>query len=214
MNLVIFGPPGAGKGTQGALLAERQGLLRLSTGDLLREAVRAGTPLGTQAQRFMNAGELVPDSVILGLVRETMQDNAGAGVIFDGFPRTLPQAEALDALLADLGSPIAAVLVLNVKDEALVRRISGRRSCSSCNAVYNVYSDKPKTEGICDHCGANLVQRSDDEEATVRRRLQVYHDQTAPLIQYYEASPAPVHHINGDRPIAAVQADLLAALPR
>jgi adenylate kinase len=213
MNLVLFGPPGAGKGTQGALLAERRNMLRLSTGDLLRDAVRDGTPLGVKAKGFMDAGELVPDEVILGLVRETMQ-GSGDSVIFDGFPRTLPQAEALDRLLADLGKPLGAVLVLNVDDEELVRRLSGRRSCPGCGAVYNIYSEKPKVEGKCDRCGADLVQRSDDQESTVRRRLQVYQEQTAPLIQYYRSGPTPVHAIDGDRAVETVQADLVAALER
>jgi adenylate kinase len=214
MNLVLFGPPGAGKGTQGTLLAERRGMRRLSTGDLLRDAVRVGSPLGLKAQEYMNAGELVPDDVILGLIRDMLQGSTEAGAIFDGFPRTLPQAEALDGLLVDLGQPLAAVLVLNVDDEALVRRLSGRRSCPKDGSVYNVYTDPPKQENVCDRCGAELVQRTDDLESTVRRRLQVYQDQTAPLVAYYEKSPTPVHHIDGDRDIEAVQTDLIAALPR
>ena len=213
MNLVLFGPPGAGKGTQGALLAERRRMLRLSTGDLLRDAVRDGTPLGVKAKGFMDAGELVPDEVILGLVGETMQGSRD-GVIFDGFPRTLPQAEALDRLLAELGRPLDAVLVLNVDDEELVRRLSGRRSCPACGAVYNIYSEKAKSEGKCDRCGADLIQRSDDQESTVRRRLQVYQEQTAPLIEYYRSGPTPVHAIDGDRAVETVQADLVAALGR
>jgi adenylate kinase len=212
MNLVLFGPPGAGKGTQGTLLAEKRGMRRLSTGDLLRDAVRAGTPLGLKAQAFMNAGELVPDDVILGLIRDMLQGGTEAGAIFDGFPRTLPQAEALDGVLADLGQPLASVLVLNVDDEALVRRLSGRRSCPNDGSVYNIYSDRPKTDNVCDRCGAVLVQRSDDEEGTVRRRLQVYQEQTAPLVAYYENSVTPVHHIDGDRDIEAVQKDLLRAI--
>jgi adenylate kinase len=195
------------------VLAEERQMLRLSTGDLLRVAVRDGTPLGVQAKGYMNAGELVPDDVILGLVRETLEGNT-AGVIFDGFPRTRPQAQALDALLADLGQPLAAVLVLNVDDEELVKRLSGRRSCTQCGAVFNVYSEKPRTDGVCDQCGATLVQRDDDSEDTVRRRLQVYQEQTAPLIAYYEAGPTPVHHVDGSRPVEVVQADLVAALAR
>ncbi len=214
MNLVLFGPPGAGKGTQGTLLAERRGMRRLSTGDLLRDAVREGTPLGTRAQEYMNAGELVPDDVILGLIRDMLQGSTEAGAIFDGFPRTLPQAEALDSLLEDLGQPLAAVLVLNVDDEALVKRLSGRRSCPKDGSVYNVYSGKPKQENICDRCGEPLVQRTDDHEATVRRRLQVYQDQTAPLVAYYEKSVTPVRMIDGDRDIEVVQSELLSALPQ
>ena len=211
MNLVMFGPPGAGKGTQGALLAERRGMRRLSTGDLLRDAVRDGTALGIKAKSFMDAGELVPDDVILGLVRETMQGSSDS-FIFDGFPRTLPQAQALDKVLGDLGKPLGAVLVLNVDDEELVRRMSGRRSCPSCGAVFNIYSEKPKSDATCDRCGTALVQRSDDQEATVRRRLQVYQDQTAPLIEYYRSGSTPVHSIDGERAVDTVQNDLVAAL--
>ena len=212
MDLILFGPPGAGKGTQGALLAERFGLARLSTGDLLREAVRQGTALGLEARRFMDAGELVPDSVLIGLVREYLGATT-AGVIFDGFPRTRPQAEALDTLLAELGRRLEAVLVLEVDDEALIRRLSGRRSCPSCGAVFNVHTDPPATAGRCDRCGAELVQRADDEESTVRRRLQVYADQTAPLIAYYDASPVRVERVAGDRSVDDVQRQLVDLLP-
>jgi adenylate kinase len=209
MNLVLFGPPGAGKGTQGTLLAEKRGMRRLSTGDLLRDAVREGTSLGLEAKAYMDAGELVPDGVILGLIRDMLQSSSEANAIFDGFPRTLPQAQALDGLLADIGQPLGAVVALNVDDEALVQRLSGRRSCPKCGAVYNVYSDRPKTENVCDRCGSALVHRTDDEESTVRRRLQVYADQTAPLLEYYEKSPTPVYHIAGDRAIDEVQDDLM-----
>jgi adenylate kinase len=185
---------------------------RLSTGDLLRDAVREGTSLGLKAKAYMDAGELVPDGVILGLIRDMLQGSPEANAIFDGFPRTLPQAQALDGLLADIGQPLGAVVALKVDDEALVQRLSGRRSCPNCSAVYNVYSDRPKVDGTCDRCGTALVQRSDDDEATVRRRLQVYADQTAPLLEYYESSPTPVYHIAGDRAIDDVQADLLKVL--
>jgi adenylate kinase len=217
MNIILFGPPGAGKGTQGALLAAKFGTLRLSTGDLLREAVRNGTPLGRQAKTFMDAGELVPDSVILGLVREVLADqNApgapAAGVIFDGFPRTVAQADGLARLMAELGQPLHAVLVLDVDDEELVRRLAGRLSCGNCGRVYNRYSDPPRQDNICDACGATLSQRSDDREETVRRRLQVYRDQTRPLIDYYVNAHANVLHIAGDRAVEDVQRDLVARL--
>jgi len=209
----VFGPPGAGKGTQGALLAERLGVLRISTGDLLRDAVRRGTPLGQRARRIMDAGELVPDDVILGLVRESLEsDPARNGAIFDGFPRTLPQAEALDVLLQGMDRPLTGVIVLEVEDESLVERLAGRLYCPKCGAVYNVHLTPPAVPGLCDACGGELIQRADDEEATVRRRLEVYHEQTAPLIAYYEASPVPVHRVDGDRAIDEVQADLLAAI--
>jgi len=214
MDIILFGPPGAGKGTQGVLLAERFHLQRLSTGDLLRDAVRRGTPLGQEARRYMDAGELVPDEVILGLVREYLQAGGEQGVIFDGFPRTEAQARALDQLLAGLGRRIGAVLVLEVPDETLVRRISGRRSCPACGAVYNVHVDPPAVPGRCDRCGAGLVGRADDDEATVRRRLAVYQAQTAPLLDYYEAvAGTPVRRVPGDRAVEEVQralVDLLA----
>jgi adenylate kinase len=210
MNLVLFGAPGAGKGTQGELLAAARGLLRLSTGDLLRDAVRRGTPLGLEAKRFMDAGELVPDDVILGLVREVLDTEAGRrGVIFDGFPRTRPQAEALDAMLAGIGRPLDAVVVLAVDDATIVRRLGGRLTCGACGAVFNRSSDPPGAEGVCDRCGGALVQREDDREETVRRRLRVYEEQTAPLLAYYETGPTPVLRVDGDRAVEAVQAELL-----
>jgi adenylate kinase len=212
MDLILFGPPGAGKGTQGALLADRLGLLRLSTGDLLREAVRMGTPLGLEAQRYMNAGELVPDSVLIGMVGAYLEANAGRGVIFDGFPRTEPQAEALDRLLTDVGRSLRAVLVLEVSDEALVRRMSGRRSCTVCGAVYHVVFDPPATPEKCSRCGGDLVQREDDRESTVRRRLEVYRAQTAPLIEYYRRGATPVHVVDGERAVEEVQLELVELL--
>jgi adenylate kinase len=212
-DLILFGPPGAGKGTQGALLAERFGLLRLSTGDVLREAVRQGTQMGLAARRYMDAGELVPDDVLLGIVGDYLQGEAAEqGVIFDGFPRTLPQARGLDELLRTLGRGLEAVLVLEVDDEALIRRLSGRRSCASCGAVFNVETDPPRQEGRCNNCGGELVLRPDDEPATVRRRLQVYTEQTAPLLDYYDATPVAVRRLDGQLSVDAVQEQLAAVL--
>jgi adenylate kinase len=212
-DLILFGPPGAGKGTQGALLADRLQLLRLSTGDVLRDAVRRGTPMGIEARRYMDAGELVPDEVILGIVRDYLAGEAAdTGVVFDGFPRTLPQAERLDVLLADLGRPVRAVLVLDVDDDTLIKRLSGRRTCGSCGALYNVFFEPSREADRCDACASPLTQRADDEPETVRRRLEVYNEQTAPLIDYYERSPTAVHHVDGDRPVDAVQRDLVALL--
>lgn len=202
MNLVLLGAPGVGKGTQGALLVERAGMHQISTGDLLRDAVRRGTPLGERAKGYMDAGELVPDALILDLVREVLvADTAGdGGFLFDGFPRTIPQAEALDELLAQLGRPLDAVLVINVPDQILVQRLSGRRSCPACGAVYNIYFEPPREAGICDRCGGALVERADDTAETVRRRLEVYRRQTEPLVEYYERSGTPVQQVDGDRP--------------
>lgn len=209
MNLVLLGAPGAGKGTQGALLEERLGMGRIATGDLLRAAVRQGTPLGLEAKRFMDAGELVPDDVILGLVREAA---ANGNNVFDGFPRTTAQAEALDAILADEGQRIDAVVQVDVPDELLVRRIAGRRSCPSCGAVYNVHFQAPRVDGACDRCGNALTQRADDTEDTVQRRLEVYRQQTAPLVEYYEKQGTPLHRIDGTGAVEDVFETLSAAL--
>ena len=213
MNLVLFGPPGAGKGTQGTVLAEKRGLMKISTGDILRDAVRAGTTLGAEAKKFMDAGELVPDSVILGLVREAIED-AGSGFIMDGFPRTIAQAEGVDKMLAEMDKSIDAVIILDVPDEALVKRLSGRRSCPNCGAVYNVYFDKPKEDGKCDRCSSELVQRADDRQDTVVRRLEVYKAQTSPIIEYYQQRGADVNTIDGDRDIEHVQRDILRIVDR
>jgi len=211
MNVILFGPPGAGKGTQGELLADRFDLKRLSTGDLLREARRAGTELGRRAQQYMDAGELVPDAVILGIVREVMEAEAQRnGFIFDGFPRTEAQAAALADMLREMGTSLNAVVVLDIEDETLVRRLAGRLSCPGCGAVYNRYSEPPRVAGICDLCGAELVQRADDREETVRRRLEVYREQTAPVLDWYERNGAPMEHLDGDRPVRAIQTDLVA----
>ena len=215
MNIILFGPPGAGKGTQGERLAGHFGMLRLSTGDLLRDAVQKGTPLGLEARRYMDAGELVPDAVILGLVREVMAgQREGAGVIFDGFPRTVAQADALSTLLAEIGLRLDAVLLLDVADDAIVHRLSGRLFCPSCRAVYNLYSEPPAVPGICDRCGAALSQRDDDREDTVRRRLAVYREQTAPVVAWYRERQVPVHVVAGDRDMNEVQADLVRVLAR
>lgn len=213
MNLILFGPPGAGKGTQGDLLVSKAGLKKISTGDLLREAMRDGTPLGQTAKKFYDAGELVPDDVMVGLVRETLQAETNSkGFILDGFPRTLAQAEALDQMLRAIKRPIDAVVMIDVPDDVIVKRISGRRSCSKCGAVYNTYFDAPRQEGICDKCGGELVQRKDDSAETVQRRLSVYREQTAPVLDYYKRSATAVHTLAGDQPIDAVQKELLKVL--
>ncbi|MEX0892679.1 MAG: adenylate kinase [Gemmatimonadota bacterium] len=213
MNVILFGAPGAGKGTQGELLAAGRGLERLSTGDLLRDAVRRKTPLGLRAQAVMAAGELVPDDVILGIVRDFMAERPTAqGFIFDGFPRTVAQAEALDKLLRELDRPLDAVVVLEVADDELVRRLTGRRSCSNCGAIYHMVFEPPAEPGVCDRCGGELTQRADDQEDTVRRRLEVYREQTAQVLAHYARSDAPVHELDGARPPEVVQADMLRTL--
>lgn len=212
-DLVLLGAPGAGKGTQGALLADRLGARKIATGDILREAVREGTDVGLRAKGYMDAGELVPDAVILDLVRDAL-GRAEGGAVFDGFPRTIPQAEALQRLLAEMERPLDAVLVIDVPEDAIVLRMTGRRVCSTCGRVYNVLTEPPAQPDLCDVCGGTLVQRSDDEESTVRRRLQVYRTATEPLIAFYQATPVPVHHVQGDRPVEVVQTEIAALLGR
>ena len=213
MNLVLLGAPGAGKGTQGVLLADRLVAQKITTGDLLRDAVRAGTDLGRRAKEYMDAGELVPDALILDLVREVLGGaEANGGVVFDGFPRTIPQAESLDRTLDELGRPVDAVVVIDVPEDTIVKRMSGRRSCAECGRVYNIDTEPPAQPGICDVCGGALVQRADDREDTVRHRLSVYRTTTEPLIAFYEATDTPVHRVDGDRPVDQVQSEILARL--
>ena len=184
MILVFLGPPGAGKGTQAKLLSQRMGFLHLSTGDLLREAVKNQTPLGKKAKEYMDRGELVPDELIVQLIEETMPKDGN--VILDGFPRTVNQALALEEMLRVKGEKISKVLFFDVPDEVIIDRLSGRRVCSKCGAVYHVKYNPPKVEGVCDLCGGTLVQRDDDKEEVVRRRLEVYRKQTQPLIEFYQ----------------------------
>lgn len=212
MVVILLGPPGVGKGTQGILLSESLGWTRLATGDLLRDHRRNGTPLGRKAQEFMDRGELVPDDLILAMVRELLGGlPSDRGIVFDGFPRTRAQAEALEAVLPDVGRRVDRVVVLEAPDEILVKRISGRR-VSPSGHVYNVYFSPPKVPGRCDHTGEELEHRADDQEDTVRRRLEVYRSLTEPLIRFYEEGVAPVVRVDGDRDVKAVQADVLAAV--
>jgi adenylate kinase len=210
MHLILLGAPGAGKGTQGSLLAERLGLPKIATGDILRLAVRAGTELGLEAKRYMDAGELVPDDVILGLVREALRaDAAQTGAIFDGFPRTVGQAEALQQILAEEGRALNAVVALEVPADAIVERMSGRRTDPATGEVYHLRYNPPPP-AVADR----VIQRPDDKEATVRHRLEVYEAMTAPLVQFYERAGVPVHRVDGDRDIDVVQTEILTALGR
>lgn len=205
MVVILLGPPGAGKGTQAVRLADNVGWEHVSTGDLLRAARRDGAELGRRAQSFMDAGELVPDSLILDLVREYLRGVAPeAGILFDGFPRTTAQAEGLQEVLGSVDRRVDKVVVLEADDEELVRRLAGRRSCPECGAVYNVHFTPPATEGVCDRCGGRLVQRPDDQADTVRRRLDVYQELTAPLVAHYEGSDVDVVHIDAQRPVDEV----------
>jgi len=187
MKVILLGPPGVGKGTQAWKLSEKYGIPQISTGDMLRGAIQNGTELGLKARSYMDSGKLVPDEVVIGIVEErlAMSDCAG-GWILDGFPRTLQQAGALDVMLYKNNSGIEHVLSLEVREDDVVKRLSGRRSCEGCQKTYNIYFNLPKTEGVCDICGGRLIQRKDDEEATVRNRMMVYRESTEPLISYYK----------------------------
>jgi adenylate kinase len=206
--LILLGPPGVGKGTQAVRLAEELYAAHVSTGDLLRAARRDGTPLGAKAQAFMDAGELVPDDLILGLVREHLGGiDPGTDVLFDGFPRTTAQADGLRDVLSELDRSVDGVVLFEAPDDTLVKRLSGRRSCPDCGAVYNVYYNAPGAEDTCDRCGAALVHRADDAPETVTRRLEVYREQTAPLVAYYEADPATLERVPADRAVDEVYDD-------
>ena len=205
MRLIFLGPPGAGKGTQARELAREWGVPQVATGEMLREAVAAGTPLGREAKRIMDAGALVPDEVMIELIAERLRQPAAAGgFILDGFPRTIAQAEALERLLKDLRYTIDAVLYFEVAEPELVRRLTGRRLCRQCQTAFHLVSAPPRREGVCDRCGGELYQREDDSETTVRRRLQVYAQQTSPLLDYYRQRGqfAP---INGEGAIGTIR---------
>ena len=211
MVVILLGPPGVGKGTQGVRLTEALDWSRISTGDLLREARRNGTPLGLRAKEYMDAGELVPDGLILEMVKEEVSNHPpDEGIIFDGFPRTAAQAEALDGVMASVGRRVDRVVVLEAPDEVLVRRVSGRR-ISPSGHVYNEHYDPPKVPGKCDHTGEDLEHRRDDHEETVRRRLEVYREQTEPLIRFDEEHEAAVVRVDGDRSMGEVERDVIEA---
>lgn len=185
-NVILLGGPGAGKGTQAERIVADYHLPHISTGDMLRGAVAGGTEMGREAQKYMDSGQLVPDDVVIGIVRDRLaESDAAEGFILDGFPRTVSQAEALDVMLAEAGRKITHVVLIDVPAEELVQRVAGRRSCSTCGKIYNVTFDPPKVDGVCDLDGGKLVQRADDNEETVRNRIAVYERQTAPLIGYY-----------------------------
>jgi len=186
MRLVLLGAPGAGKGTQAKKLIEKYSIPQISTGDILRKAVADGTPLGKEAKSYMDSGGLVPDSVVIGLVKERLaQDDCKNGYILDGFPRTTPQAEALDAELASMNTPLTDALSVDVPMEDLMKRLTGRRTCKGCQQMYNLHFSAPQKEGVCDKCSGELMQRDDDKEDTIKNRLEVYEKSTAPLIDYY-----------------------------
>jgi adenylate kinase len=213
MYIILLGPPGVGKGTQGAFLAESQGWDRVVTGDLLRMACNQNTDLGREAKHFMDAGDLVPDDVMIALVKEKFGTlPTGKGIVLDGFPRTSTQASSLSLMLSNLNIRIDQVVVLQAEDLSLVQRISGRRSCPKCGAIYNTYLSPPIEDGVCDNDKIALQQRTDDQFMTVNNRLEVYRGKTVPLIDYYEIMGIPVHYIDGEQSIEDVQKDIVIAL--
>lgn len=213
MVVVLLGPPGVGKGTQAVRLVDELAAAHVSTGDLLRAARREGTELGTLAQGFMDRGELVPDDLILDLVKEHLAGfDASTDVMFDGFPRTTDQATGLHRVLEASGRRVDAVVLFEAPDDVLVKRLSGRRSCPECGAVYNAYFSPPATEGVCDRCEGTLVHRADDEPETVQRRLEVYLDQTAPLIAFYEDHAAAMTRISADRDVEEIYGEFRSAV--
>ncbi|MCR4898816.1 MAG: adenylate kinase [Acholeplasmatales bacterium] len=204
MRLLIMGRPGAGKGTQAVNIREFYEIPHISTGDMFREAIKEGTKLGLLAKSYMDQGGLVPDEVTIGIVKERLlKDDAKKGFLLDGFPRTISQAEALDDFLNEQGIKLDAVLNVDVPAEKLIRRMVGRRVCKTCGATYHVEFNPPKKDGICDNCGATLIQRADDTEATAKNRLEVYDRNTAPLLNYYEKQNI-LKVVNGDKPLDEV----------
>ena len=212
MNLVLLGPPGAGKGTQAKLLEDSRLLVKLSTGDMLRAAVAAGTELGRKAGDIMERGQLVPDNMVIELIAEHIDEDEGKGFILDGFPRTIAQAEALDRLLKERGKKLDLVIVMGVNDEALIERIAGRFACVTCGEGYHDVYKMPKVEGVCDRCGGTqFVRRRDDNEQVVRSRLKAYHAQTEPLIDYYSGQ-GKVRTVDGMKDIGTVEKEIETAL--
>lgn len=206
MSIILFGAPGAGKGTQSALLVEKLGMTQISTGDLFRAAIKNKTELGVKAQSYMDKGQLVPDSIVIGMVEEVLKSGV-KNFILDGFPRTVPQAEALDELLKKLHLSVSKAIFLEVPREELMSRLTGRRVCKNCGAVYHIVNKPSKTEGICDNCGGQVVQRNDDKTEVVGARLDVYDQYTSPLKDYYTKAHKYVE-VNGNRDTEAVFSDI------
>ncbi|MFP4560274.1 MAG: adenylate kinase [Thiohalorhabdus sp.] len=208
-RLVLLGPPGAGKGTQGQMLSQRLGIPQIATGDILRNAVATGTDIGRKAKSYMDAGDLVPDEIMVEIIRERLQEaDARNGYILDGFPRTVAQAEALDEMLEAIGQRLDLVVHVDVENETLVERLSGRLICRDCGATYHVRFHPPAKDRVCDECGGELYQREDDQEATVRSRLEVFAERTQPLVDYYRQQGI-YHKVDGDREPETVLGDIL-----
>lgn len=212
MNIMLFGAPGAGKGTQAKFLIEKYGIPQISTGDILRAAIKAGTPMGMEAKKFMDEGKLVPDSTIIGIIKDRLsEEDCKKGFILDGFPRTIAQAEALEVLMKEMGIKLDKVISLNVPDELIVGRVTGRKVCPVCGASFHVKFNPPKVEGKCDYCGADLITRKDDNAETVTKRLAEYHSQTAPLFDFYKTRNLLVD-IDGTKEVKAITAEIFAIL--
>lgn len=208
LNMIIMGPPGAGKGTQAKKIIARYNIPHISTGDMFREAMEEGTPLGLLAKKYINDGHLVPDDVTIGLVKERLsKDDCANGYLLDGFPRTIPQAEALDKLAAEIGREISVVISIDTPKEELIRRITGRLVCKNCGAPYHKETRKPKVPGICDICGGELVQRPDDNKEALEVRLAHYDKQTKPLLEYYEKKGL-AHTLDGKKGADALMDDI------
>ncbi len=212
MRAILLGPPGCGKGTQAKILIDTYGIPQIATGDILREALKKGTPLGKQAQSYMDKGQLVPDDLVIQIIEERLkQDDCAGGFILDGFPRTIAQAEALDKTLTAMGLTLEHVFNIEVGDDELLKRLTGRRICRACGASYHIIFNPPREEGRCDTCQGELYQRDDDKEETIRNRLKVYQDQTAPLITFYHEKRI-LSSIDGVGSIEQITARLKAAV--
>lgn len=212
MNLLIMGPPGAGKGTQAEMLVKKLRITHISTGDMFRTAIKKGTEMGVKAKEYLDKGELVPDSVVVGMVKERLsQPDCAKGFLLDGFPRTVAQAEALDETLKSMGIKLDGVINILVPREKLIERITGRRICRSCGASYHVLYNSPRVEGKCDSCGGELYQRSDDNVTAANNRLEIYEKQTQPLINYYSRLGV-VKNINGNQEISKVLTDIMKSI--
>lgn len=214
MNLILLGAPGAGKGTQAKIIVEKYKIPQISTGDMLRDAVAKGTELGKKAKEFMEQGKLVPDEIVVSIVKERLkQRDCKNGFILDGFPRTIAQAEALDKIMEEMGKKIDAVININVPEEEIVKRIVNRRTCRKCGAIYHLIYDPPKKDEICDKCGGELYQRDDDREEVIRERFAVYRKKTEPLIEYYRKKGI-LNDVDGSKHIEEVKKEILSVLER
>lgn len=214
MRLIFLGPPGVGKGTQAQMLAKKYSIPHISTGDMFRAAIKEQTPLGKQADAILKAGKLVDDAITLGLVRERLKKtDCKEGFLFDGFPRTIPQAEGLDNLLKEMKQKLNAVISLGVNEAVLIKRLSGRRSCPKCGAVFHMGTNPPKKNNVCDKCGEKLIQRNDDKPETVHTRMEIYRTLTAPLIAYYKKKKM-LYEVNGDQAIQVVFEEIVNILEK